>query len=730
MGGSRRRDVLDSEHLRARHRAAGARADAAGRVRALARRDRRAPRVGVGRHDADAAAVGPRGGPLRGADRDDRRSDGERGVHRRRGVRRELRRAARAARARGSRRRERELVERPRGHALVRRARARARARRTADGDPDRRLRRRARAAADRRRREAPRPRSSSSQRSASAARSSAGSCCASAKHEEELEVASLLSTLRDRKLWRLSLGSGLYLYAQLAVLGFAVVFLHDEHGLSESRAALAVAGVAGARDRRCASGSVAGRTSSARAIGPLLRVGVAISVVARRDRRARERARLAARPRDRARRRSLDGVERTVVHDRRRARRPRAQRRRDRPPADRARRRRDRLAGDLRRASCRRRRGTPRSSSLPPYRSSACGPCCRCGGARLRACGSSSASTSSTRSAAARGRTARTPPRRRTRRIGSRRRGSRRRGSRSRSTATATSSDAPPRSGRRQTRVWVRARISTRFRRAVASTVRSVSSRRSRPSSASAAGSVVVFRGEEVGCIGSRALVAAGGPLPTAFLELHVEQGPMLADRDAPLGVVTGDRRATRAASSCFEGTRRACGHDADGGPRRCARRGRGRDPARSATRRARIEDAVATVGRARRRARAGERDPVRVPDSASTSARPTPGGSTRSSRRSASSPATASSRRSSAGAAPRRYATQSQRAGSRSSSFRRAPATTPGILAAAGVDAAMLFVRSLNGGVSHSPDELSSDEDVALAVDVLADALAATTR
>jgi allantoate deiminase/N-carbamoyl-L-amino-acid hydrolase len=35
------------------------------------------------------------------------------------------------------------------------------------------------------------------------------------------------------------------------------------------------------------------------------------------------------------------------------------------------------------------------------------------------------------------------------------------------------------------------------------------------------------------------------------------------------------------------------------------------------------------------------------------------------------------------------------------------------------------MLFVRSLNGGVSHSPDELSSEEDVALAVDVLAGAL-----
>ena len=46
-------------------------------------------------------------------------------------------------------------------------------------------------------------------------------------------------------------------------------------------------------------------------------------------------------------------------------------------------------------------------------------------------------------------------------------------------------------------------------------------------------------------------------------------------------------------------------------------------------------------------------------------------------------------------------------------------------GILASAGVDAAMLFVRSLNGGVSHSPDELSSQEDVELAVDVVAAAL-----
>jgi hypothetical protein len=35
------------------------------------------------------------------------------------------------------------------------------------------------------------------------------------------------------------------------------------------------------------------------------------------------------------------------------------------------------------------------------------------------------------------------------------------------------------------------------------------------------------------------------------------------------------------------------------------------------------------------------------------------------------------------------------------------------------------MLFVRSLNGGVSHSPQELSTLEDVELAVDVLTGAL-----
>src|SRR5262249_28511537 len=47
-------------------------------------------------------------------------------------------------------------------------------------------------------------------------------------------------------------------------------------------------------------------------------------------------------------------------------------------------------------------------------------------------------------------------------------------------------------------------------------------------------------------------------------------------------------------------------------------------------------------------------------------------------------------------------------------------------GVLAAAGVDAGMLFVRSLNGGGSHPPAELCSAEDVGLAGEVLAGALA----
>jgi beta-ureidopropionase / N-carbamoyl-L-amino-acid hydrolase len=51
-------------------------------------------------------------------------------------------------------------------------------------------------------------------------------------------------------------------------------------------------------------------------------------------------------------------------------------------------------------------------------------------------------------------------------------------------------------------------------------------------------------------------------------------------------------------------------------------------------------------------------------------------------------------------------------------------------GVLAAAGVESSMLFVRSLNGGASHSPEEYSSDEDIELAVEVLTAALQRLAR
>lgn len=56
------------------------------------------------------------------------------------------------------------------------------------------------------------------------------------------IEVASVAATLRDRRMWRLCFWSSIYLYAQAAVIGFGVLFLHDEHGLSTGDAALVIA--------------------------------------------------------------------------------------------------------------------------------------------------------------------------------------------------------------------------------------------------------------------------------------------------------------------------------------------------------------------------------------------------------------------------------------------------------------------------------------------------------
>jgi sugar phosphate permease len=83
--------------------------------------------------------------------------------------------------------------------------------------------------------------------------------------------------TLRDRRLWVLSAGSGFYLVAQIAMTGFVVLFLHDARGLSNGGAAavLAVAQVFAVGLRI----SVGRWSDLARArVGLLRLVGLAIS--------------------------------------------------------------------------------------------------------------------------------------------------------------------------------------------------------------------------------------------------------------------------------------------------------------------------------------------------------------------------------------------------------------------------------------------------------------------
>jgi acetylornithine deacetylase/succinyl-diaminopimelate desuccinylase-like protein len=239
-------------------------------------------------------------------------------------------------------------------------------------------------------------------------------------------------------------------------------------------------------------------------------------------------------------------------------------------------------------------------------------------------------------------------------------------------------------------------------------------------------AGSVVVFRGEEVGCVGSRALVAAEDPLPSRFLELHVEQGPVLADAGAPLGVVTGIVGYARG-DLVLEGR---AGH---AGTTPMAGREDALVAAASHIRHVRdaalgIDGAVATIGQVEVEPGGANVIPsrvrlsldVRAPDADGLDALIAAIGFDPSYRVE---PAQFT------GAAPQAFRDALAARGLTGIDLHSGAGHDAGILASAGVDAAMLFVRSLNGGVSHSPDELSSDEDVALAVEVLADALAATT-
>jgi sugar phosphate permease len=93
---------------------------------------------------------------------------------------------------------------------------------------------------------------------------------------DDGIEPTSVARTIVDRRLWRLSTASGLYLYAQVAVMGFGVLFLVDEHDFSEQTAALVFAG---GQVLAMASRIGAGRWSDVvrSRVAPLRLVGLAI---------------------------------------------------------------------------------------------------------------------------------------------------------------------------------------------------------------------------------------------------------------------------------------------------------------------------------------------------------------------------------------------------------------------------------------------------------------------
>jgi sugar phosphate permease len=94
-------------------------------------------------------------------------------------------------------------------------------------------------------------------------------------RDEPELDADDVTWTLRDRRIWVVCTGSGLYLFTQLALTAFLVLFLHDEHGLSQGAAAACLAAVqVGAVITRVGSGAISDAMKAR--IRPLRWIGLA----------------------------------------------------------------------------------------------------------------------------------------------------------------------------------------------------------------------------------------------------------------------------------------------------------------------------------------------------------------------------------------------------------------------------------------------------------------------
>ncbi len=225
----------------------------------------------------------------------------------------------------------------------------------------------------------------------------------------------------------------------------------------------------------------------------------------------------------------------------------------------------------------------------------------------------------------------------------------------------------------------------------------------------------VVAFRDEERGYRGSLAAVAAGG-LPEAYLEVHVEQGPELERLGEPLGIVTAVAGQARG-EVVFEGR---AGH---AGTTPMDARADALVEAASfvlKVREAAGPGTVATVGRVEVEPGAPNVVPARVTVSVDARA------------------ATVDALDALVAAIGFEPALRTDPVSMSGTPLAALRAVLPGapelvsgaghdaaVLAGAGVPSAMLFVRSLNGGVSHAPGELSSGDDVELAITALASAL-----
>ncbi len=231
-------------------------------------------------------------------------------------------------------------------------------------------------------------------------------------------------------------------------------------------------------------------------------------------------------------------------------------------------------------------------------------------------------------------------------------------------------------------------------------------------------AGTVVAFRDEERGCAGSRAFEER----PAYYVELHIEQGPVLAARGAPLGVVTaiagiarGDLvvhgRAGHAGTVPMDARQ-----DALVGAAELVLRVR--DVALG------IESAVATVGRLAVEPGFGNVIPGRAVMSVDARA-PDAERFARLVEELGLEPTYRMEPVAMASVVLRVLSQELERRDLPVVELASGAGHDAGVLAAKGIASGMLFVRSLNGGASHSPDELSSEEDIALGVEVLAGAL-----